>query len=894
MGNCVSRRHSNRPKSQNIEINADAKSTYSDVAIIEFKSNDDTLSTIDDLPDDITLKCQPSNDSKVFLPEPVHTVELADETNDTDCYRLLPLRPLYLHDDCDLYDCQINDSRKTLSGESRPVEIHLKNLQIGNLQLRKPKMGELESEKSQPEEPQLEKPYLLSICNIKQEKPILQEMTFCENHIKERLQSSSFTSQKKFNWMIRTQENPLYRNKSIWNNDKIPPRFNPMSTTQFLSEAFALEEPIRQSTESSVDSGIATRETSFAADTVRVCDSSGHLSHYSEIATRETNLNRNARCFSNIDDNKDINNINVSKCQQSQTTLQEKGYKPNEETEDYENNHFIDSMTNVSDSSELSSTINSESSVLCETNETFPEDIIQTFNHSGGRMYCCDSCADYLDIPAGAIAVEERYEIIQQFPFISCQDETKCNYRVLCIKEFRERKNRAFERHVRIVNHFTSDLDVQHVKVRYSTVKGNYEEAYFKPDNSEDNFAHDVYFTAKNSVLTIFTLHFTVFIVEESIQSSPKTVFSKNPKQRYVDLVAFAYFSFKVEEKKVLLHIYIQDIQNKKYKEIKRDTDCSEVKRGNRCYFEETKLTGLPDSIKRSTEFQSLLFLSRSKWKRMLSTETFELEEMLDDEANFLKIERLSTLGKVSYNQIPAGDILNSKTNVQPLLGDFKLKYEETETIFAPIIIIKTSTPVSPSQENCAMQQPQIMQVSRSQVNVDEVNLIQSANLDEIRRPKLLKTDMNSRRKKGFGCWKYSEANEGEDISEPQAESSHYKECAASKTEIFTESKFHGLLSDKGLFQLVDHIGAEWNELACMLDVPPGVQDQLKLDSPCNTRLQIINMLRWWRGRLSCDESIAKDRLCEALLSIGKSDIAVHLMKELVEGNTEDIPNTDF
>ena len=46
-------------------------------------------------------------------------------------------------------------------------------------------------------------------------------------------------------------------------------------------------------------------------------------------------------------------------------------------------------------------------------------------------MYCCDNCDDYLDIPAGAIAAGINYEIIQQFPFISLQDEKKCDYHIL-------------------------------------------------------------------------------------------------------------------------------------------------------------------------------------------------------------------------------------------------------------------------------------------------------------------------------------------------------------------------------------------------------------------------------------------------------------------------------
>ena len=679
--------------------------------------------------------------------------------------------------------------------------------------------------------------------------------------------------------------NPLFREKPACKNSKIPSHFNPISTIWLTSKILPQEEMIRQSTEyNSVDSGIVTRETSFSTDTLGTRD-------------KFKNSNHDTYNYSN-DDKKDINNINVCNCQQSLTTLQEKEYKL---FEDRENDNDIDFKTDVSDSSEQSSTINSTSSVLFETNEAFSEDIIQTFNHTGGQMYCCKDCADHLDIPAGAIAGGTEYEIIQQFPFISCQDETKCGYHVLCVKEFRERRNRSFERHVRIVNHFTSDLYELHIKVRYSTDKGNYKEAYFKSDNSEVSFAHDVYFTVRNSVLTIFTTHFTVFIVEESIQSSPKNIFSKNPKQRYVDLVALAYFSVDFEERKVLLHTYIQDIRHKKYKENKKDIESRESKCAYGCYFEETKLTGLPDIIKRSTDFQCLLFLCRSKWKKMLSTETFELEEMLDADAIFLNIDRTSALGKVSYNEIRAGDILNCKTNVQPLLGDFKLKYDEAETVFAPITIIKTFTRVFQTEENQPMQQSFFIQVSISRVNCDEVNLIQSA-ISDVKKRKLSEglIDPTNRWAKGLGYWKLCDqnliANEEEYADKPQTKSNVnvIGLCDASYKEIFIEPRFHGLLSDRGLFQLADNIGADWNELACTLKVPFALQDRLERDHHGNTRKQTVNMLRWWRDRQENDKSIVKDTLHDALLSIGKSDIASQLMKEQIEGSIEDIPNKAF
>ena len=148
--------------------------------------------------------------------------------------------------------------------------------------------------------------------------------------------------------------------------------------------------------------------------------------------------------------------------------------------------------------------------MLYETNETFPKDIIQNFNHIGGQMYCCEDCAGHLDIPAGAIATGTNYKVIQQFPFINSQDETKCDYRIVCIKEFHERRNQAFKKHVQIVIHFMSDLDVQHVKVRFSTDKGTFGEI-FQSDDSGNSCGQDVYFTVQNNILTIFATHFTIF-----------------------------------------------------------------------------------------------------------------------------------------------------------------------------------------------------------------------------------------------------------------------------------------------------------------------------------------------------------------------------------------------
>ena len=193
-------------------------------------------------------------------------------------------------------------------------------------------------------------------------------------------------------------------------------------------------------------------------------------------------------------------------------------------------------------------------------------------------------------------------------------------------------------------------MDVQHVKVRYSTDKGNYEEI-FQSDDSRNSCGKDVYFTVRNNILTIFTKHFfTVFIVEEQIRSRSTNSFCKCLKQRFIDLAALAYCSVDYGERKVFLHVYVHDVQHKKYKEIKKDTDTKEVNYKNSCCLEETKLTGLQDVLLDARQNFSVFYSWPFELEKMLSTEIFDLENISDDEAKFLMIDTTSALGKVSYN----------------------------------------------------------------------------------------------------------------------------------------------------------------------------------------------------------------------------------------------------
>ena len=178
---------------------------------------------------------------------------------------------------------------------------------------------------------------------------------------------------------------------------------------------------------------------------------------------------------------------------------------------------------------------------------------------------------------------------------------------------------------------------------------------------------------------------------------------------------------------------------------------------------------------------------------------------------------------------------MDCKTNVQPLLGDFKLKYEETEKAFAPLIIIKTSTLVSQPQENQLVQQPQVMQVSMSRIDCDELKLCQSTVADTTKHTKSM--EQFGWRKKWRPCLSLSFNSLEIDDEKNNEESPPI------------DSKFHGLLSDSGLFKMAGYIGAEWNELALMLDVSLSEQERLQFDNPYNTRKQITYIQKSWRDR---------------------------------------------
>ena len=240
-------------------------------------------------------------------------------------------------------------------------------------------------------------------------------------------------------------------------------------------------------------------------------------------------------------------------------------------------------------------------------------------------MYCCVDCDDYLNIPVGAIAADKLYEVTQFFSFICRQNERQPDDRVLSVKEYNEEKNRTFKIHVQIVTNFTSDLSSHEIRVKYSQGDGIYN---FVPslDESFEGSLPDLYFTVSENRVIIYTKHFSEFIIEESRSffADIFKVFSKCPKKRTVDLVAHAFYAVDYEENNVLLHVYIRDIEHEREETLKINTRLREEADGYTLYFDEKKLTNLPLVIKRSTAFQCVLFICRSKWRQIFAqTVTF-------------------------------------------------------------------------------------------------------------------------------------------------------------------------------------------------------------------------------------------------------------------------------
>ena len=236
-------------------------------------------------------------------------------------------------------------------------------------------------------------------------------------------------------------------------------------------------------------------------------------------------------------------------------------------------------------------------------------------------MFCCSKCKDHLTVPAQAVPEGEVYNVVQSFPFICCNNKQPNNngtYTPVCVKEFQEASNRSFLVHVRIVAHFTTELDSSNILVRYSTQRGTYEEAN-RLTQRQTSQLPDIYFVVMGKKVKIYAKHFTVFIIKK--KTGLMRLFSKSPTQRHVNLVAHAYFSENAEERSVVLRVYLRDTECKDHKSLKEDTEEKEIRnmKKYRCVDDEA-LTGLPDTIERSTKFQCIISCCQSKWKKLIST----------------------------------------------------------------------------------------------------------------------------------------------------------------------------------------------------------------------------------------------------------------------------------
>ena len=98
---------------------------------------------------------------------------------------------------------------------------------------------------------------------------------------------------------------------------------------------------------------------------------------------------------------------------------------------------------------------------------------------------------------------------------------------------------------------------------------------------------------------------------------------------------------------------------------------------------------------------------------------------------------------------------------------------------------------------------------------------------------------------------------------------------------------FTGLLSDKGLWEFANMIGAEWPHLATLLRIPKAKQDQIALDYPNNTMMQINEMLRLWRDSAKGSKEEIKGRLHEAFKKVKRADLAEYLLQETIHGSEE-------
>ena len=246
-------------------------------------------------------------------------------------------------------------------------------------------------------------------------------------------------------------------------------------------------------------------------------------------------------------------------------------------------------------------------------------------------MDCCNECQDHLLIPEGAIKEGEEYVITQIFPLLCHNTKLSSNFKTVCIKEYQEIKDRPFQIHVTIVANFTTDLDPQQIRVRYSKLNKtyNYEEAVLLKSTHEIQ-KPEVYFQILDKRVMIFTKHFTRFKIEQETESRNGILeyFRFNsrlnptcPAHREVNLVVSAYFGVNVKKQSVILNVYMRDILQNNNSELKMFTHHKEAEvDGKQNYMEDKPFINLPDVITVGMTFQCIAIFHVLKWKRLITT----------------------------------------------------------------------------------------------------------------------------------------------------------------------------------------------------------------------------------------------------------------------------------
>jgi hypothetical protein len=90
------------------------------------------------------------------------------------------------------------------------------------------------------------------------------------------------------------------------------------------------------------------------------------------------------------------------------------------------------------------------------------------------------------------------------------------------------------------------------------------------------------------------------------------------------------------------------------------------------------------------------------------------------------------------------------------------------------------------------------------------------------------------------------------------------------------------LLSDRGLEDVANRLGVEWQSVVIELNLRQAEIDQIKLDNPYNTVGQVRRALITWRDRSHAADKVAE--LMQALTMVSCNDLVDHLQ------NTYNLP----